>query len=263
MTAAAPAPGLGRAARAAGHRLLALGVVGSTMDEARSLFAFGDAGPLWITATSQTSGRGRHGRQWQSPAGNFAATLLLPAPLPQREQPQLGFLAGVALHEAVASLAPGLTDLALKWPNDLLLARAKLAGLLVEGLGGGRALAIGFGVNLAVAPPGLPYAATALAAHGHTVTPTMLLAALSHHFADRLSSLAAPAGLAAIRRAWQERALPPGTLLAVSLPSGRQQGRFAGIDEHGRLLLNTAAGRLAVDAGDVFPLDMAAPTPQV
>src|SRR5262245_61818354 len=119
---------------AAGWRLIALDRTGSTNQEALRLARSGEAGPLWITAVEQTAGRGRRGRSWHSPPGNHYASLLLTDPGPADRAPQLSFVAALALHDAVSALAPGLSSrLRFKWPNDLLLDGAKVAGILVEG----------------------------------------------------------------------------------------------------------------------------------
>ena len=95
-------------------------------DAARCGAATAIAGRLWIVAGEQRAGRGRHGRPWVSPRGNLYASLLLVDPCEPAVAPQLGFVAGLALHEAVAA-ETGLAAprLALKWPNDLLLDGAK------------------------------------------------------------------------------------------------------------------------------------------
>ena len=124
------------------------------MDEARALALQGQATPLWLVADEQSGGRGRHGRSWVSPPGNLYATLLLPEPCAPAVAPELGFVAGTALHAAVSLLIGlGPPRLALKWPNDLLLDGAKTAGLLLEGLhvGGRFIVLIGFGVNISSA----------------------------------------------------------------------------------------------------------------
>lgn len=112
----------------AGVRLESLGTTASTNAEARLRAQRGDNGPLWITATSQTQGRGRHGRTWISPPGNLYASLLLHDPAPFEDAPQLAFVAALAVRDAVVreaeALAPWLT---FKWPNDLLLAERKCA----------------------------------------------------------------------------------------------------------------------------------------
>src|SRR5262245_9745242 len=121
-------------ASAAGVRLVAHEVLTSTNTEGLALARAGERGPLWVTAERQSAGRGRRGRSWTSERGNLFASLLLTDPAPAEHWPELSFVAALALHDAVAELAPPLKpQLAIKWPNDLLLTRAKFAGILVEG----------------------------------------------------------------------------------------------------------------------------------
>src|SRR5712691_5658318 len=118
----------------AGVRHITYDTLGSTNAEALTLARAGERGPLWITAKSQSVGRGRRGSAWSSPPGNLYATLLLSEPSPPEVAPQLSFVAALALHDAVAQCAPQLGPLLkVKWPNDLLLNGKKLAGILIEG----------------------------------------------------------------------------------------------------------------------------------
>jgi BirA family biotin operon repressor/biotin-[acetyl-CoA-carboxylase] ligase len=126
-------------ASAAGVQLVAHDVLGSTNAEALRLARQGERGPLWITANRQTAGRGRRERSWISEPGNLYASLLLTAPSPAEHWPELSFVAALAIHDAIVEVAAELKSrLAIKWPNDLLLAGAKFAGILIEGEGGGR-----------------------------------------------------------------------------------------------------------------------------
>src|SRR5262249_15532241 len=139
---------LDAAAIAAGMRLVAYPLLSSTNEHALRLAARGERGPLWIVAEPQTAGRGRRGRASVSPAGNLRATLLLADPAPIGVRPQLSFVAALAAVDALSSLAPFLAaQLAIKWPNDLLLAGRKVAGILLEGAGD--AVAVGIGINCA------------------------------------------------------------------------------------------------------------------
>lgn len=250
-------------AAAAGYRLLVVDVTESTNDDALRAAEGGDPGLLWIVAGEQRSGRGRHGRPWSSPPGNLYASLLLIEPCDVSLAPQLGFVAGLALHEAVEQVAgTGAPRLSLKWPNDLLVDGAKVAGLLLEGhrVGSGRAFAtvIGFGVNVASAPKDTPYPACALRGLRQDLTRESLFAALSKSFAGAFSAWKAaqsvgPAGFfAAMRLLWQERAAGLGTEVSVKLPSGERRGTFDGLDPHGRLRLITGDGLELIDAGDLY-----------
>jgi len=90
----------------AGTRHIAHDTLGSTNAEALALARSGERGPLWITARVQSSGRGRRGSAWVSPAGNLHATLLLTEPSAPACAPQLSFVAALAVHDATAECAP-------------------------------------------------------------------------------------------------------------------------------------------------------------
>lgn len=244
----------------AGFSRLGLAEVGSTNTHALDHAGQDIADRTWIVADRQTEGRGRHDRQWLSPPGNLYATLLLIDPCKVALSPRLGFVAGVALADAVGMLAPDIAC-ALKWPNDLMAragtheSYAKLSGILLEGrmLADGRqAVAIGIGVNIVDAPLIEGRAVASLAALGAAVDRDRVFGALAMAFARWLAAFAHGEGFAAIRAAWMERALPHGAALTINLPNGAQSGRFAGIDATGRLLLDTGQGMVHVDAGDVF-----------
>jgi BirA family biotin operon repressor/biotin-[acetyl-CoA-carboxylase] ligase len=225
-------------------------------------------------AEEQRTGRGRHGRQWASPPGNLYATLLLAEPCEPRLSPQLGFVAGLALHETVeAATGIGFPRLTLKWPNDLLLDGAKVAGLLLEGHriapGGRLAVVIGFGLNVASAPSGTPYPTIALRSVAASIEVDAVFPVLAETFSRRFAAWSAAArrdaadAFAVIRQDWLGRAAGLGTQVTLRLPSGERTGSFVGLDATGRLQLNTASGVELIDAGDLyFPdlLQAAAPT---
>ena len=248
--------------------------LGSTNDEAMARARAGARGPLLVVAESQTGGRGRHGRAWASPPGNLYASLLLTDPSALAVAPQLGFVAGVALALALRDLLGGDERLCLKWPNDVLFAGAKLAGLLLESATSvhGLACVIGFGVNCRWHPDGLAYPVTDLTrAAGRAITPADVLAALAPAFERQVRAWDRGAGFAGIRAAWLAIAAGVGERIIVRSSSRTVMGTFRSLDPTGRLLVETAAGCVAVDAGDVFlhgafPDDdpkraLAAPTP--
>ncbi|MEN5081712.1 biotin--[acetyl-CoA-carboxylase] ligase [Bosea sp. TWI1241] len=246
---------LGEAARAAGYRVTMRDEVASTMEEARRALGEGDPGRLWIVARSQNAGRGRHGRQWGSPPGNLYASLLLVAPCEPAVAPQLGFVAGLALHDAVAAVT-GLNapSLALKWPNDLLIDGAKVSGLLLEGesRAGRLSVILGMGVNIASHPSDTPYPVTHLRAHAPAASVERVLAALADSWAKRFAGWQLPGGFGPVREAWLARAAWLGQEITLRLPQGPLVGRFRGIDAGGRLELETGEGLRLIDAGDLF-----------
>jgi BirA family biotin operon repressor/biotin-[acetyl-CoA-carboxylase] ligase len=249
-------------AESSGYRLIAIDSTGSTNDEAAAALRAGDPGRLWIVAGEQRAGRGRHGRAWTSPRGNLYASLLLVDPCEPATAPQLGFIAGLALHEAAAAeTGLGAPRLALKWPNDLLLDGAKAAGLLLEGhqgRDGGFAVVIGFGVNVAAAPSDAGYPTAALRSARPDLSAAALLRSLSRTFAERFETWRRARGegigdaFRPVRGEWLTRAAGVGGTVTIRLPSGARSGAFVGLDHAGRLQLWTPAGTELIDAGDLF-----------
>jgi BirA family transcriptional regulator, biotin operon repressor / biotin---[acetyl-CoA-carboxylase] ligase len=243
-------------ASAAGVRLLAYNEIDSTNAEALRLKRQGQHGPLWITAERQSAGRGRRGRKWISIPGNLHASLLLTDPGPVAHWPQLSFVAALAVHDAVVEVAPEIRPiLELKWPNDLLLAGAKFAGILIEGEGKEEegAVAIGIGINCTAHPAGAAYPATDLAAAGASVTAAALFAALSVKMPGRLAQWNRGDGFATIRADWLARAAGLGESIRVGLADRELTGRFEGLDDAGCLVLIAPDGAKAVvAAGDVI-----------
>ena len=241
-------------ATAAGVRLIAHEVLGSTNAEALNLARQGERGPLWVTADRQSAGRGRRGRAWISPPGNLYASLLLTRPAAAEHWPQLSFVAALAIHDAVVEVAADLKPrLAIKWPNDLLLAGAKFAGILIEGEGDVNAVAVGIGVNCASHPADTDFPATDLAAAGAAVSPATLFSALSIKVLGRIAQWNAGEGFSTIRADWLARASGMGEGVRVRLAERELVGRFETLDEAGALVLRLADGSTTtIAAGDVF-----------
>jgi BirA family biotin operon repressor/biotin-[acetyl-CoA-carboxylase] ligase len=232
----------------------------STNAEAFNRARAGEPGGLWITAGEQTAGRGRRGRAWSTGKGNLAASLLLIDPAPPVVAATISFVAGVALHQTVIDVAgPALAErLSLKWPNDLLLDRHKVAGILVEGekLAGGRfAVVIGMGVNCVSHPQieGTAYPASDFTARNTPIDSETLFDRLVNRMAEEMERWDAGAGFSTIRSAWLARSGGLGETIRVNLPDRSVEGRFEALDEMGRLILLRADGkREALSAGDVF-----------
>lgn len=199
---------------------------------------------LWLRADRQTGGKGRHGREWESPPGNLYASTLVRLRSGDPSAPTLALVAAVALHETVSLHAAGIL---IKWPNDLLSGGAKLAGVLLERAG--ETVVIGFGVNLAHHPADLDRPATSLAALAGTAPePQDFLETLADSFARWLARWRGE-GMAPVRKAWLAAAHSLGTALSAA----GEQGLFDGLDEAGALRLRLADGSMRViHAGDVF-----------
>jgi BirA family transcriptional regulator, biotin operon repressor / biotin---[acetyl-CoA-carboxylase] ligase len=240
----------------AGDELLRFGSIDTTMDEARRRYRVGARHRLWIVADRQEAGRGRGGRPWASPVGNLHMTLLTPTAIALREQPKLGFAAGVALAEAAEALLPPVVEVRLKWPNDLLLDGGKASGILLEGHGGGAAVAIGIGVNVTAHPPDVSYAASHLRMFDDAVDRDVLFAKLAVRLVESVRSFEGE-GFAPTRERWLRRAAHLGRMVEVRGHRGPQRGRFLDLDAEGCLLLEFDGGVTPIEAGDVFPLDKA------
>lgn len=205
----------------------------------------------WLVADRQVAGRGRQGREWFDGAGNFMGSTVVRPGSGDPPAHTLALLAGVALYEAVAPLLAEPQALSLKWPNDLLHGRAKLAGILLEGAGD--AVVVGIGVNLAAAPQVEGRETIALSALGPAPDRDAFaqgLAASFDHEIERWRTV----GIAPLLRRWQAAAHPVGTALSVHEPAGGTvAGTFAGLDETGSLLLRLEDGATrTIHAGDVI-----------
>lgn len=242
-----------------GYRREAHGQLSSTSSIALERARAGVAGGLWVTADIQTEGRGRRGRSWTTERGNLAASLLLLDPAEPAIAASVSFVAGLALHQTIIDLAgPALADrLRLKWPNDLLIDRRKVSGILVEGekLADGRfAVVIGMGVNCGSHPDvGAGYVAGDLVSAGAVLDPELLFGRLAFNMAAEIERWDRGRGFAAIRASWLERAIGVGEAITVNLPDRTIDGNFDTLDGDGRLILKRPdGGRETISAGDLF-----------
>jgi len=240
-----------------GYGRRVLPVVDSTNAEAARV-ASGLSGPEWILGLRQTAARGRRGRAWLNPPGNFAATLVMRP----RETPDVvalrSFVASLALFDAVAAVSGTAVGLALKWPNDVLANGGKLAGILLEGLGGpDRHLAIGIGVNLLSTPdqaavePDAVAPVSLLGETGVRVTPEAFLEALAVAWARHEESFVTY-GFDPIRSLWLSRAARLGETVTARTLRETRTGIFETVDGAGQLVLKTSLGRVTIAAADVF-----------
>ncbi|MEO0995391.1 MAG: biotin--[acetyl-CoA-carboxylase] ligase [Pseudomonadota bacterium] len=234
-----------------------LPTVDSTNAEAARRAAAGEPGPLWITATEQTAGRARRGRDWVCSDGNLFATLLLRPSMPPRDAALISFVACLAVAD-LASVTPA--SVTLKWPNDVLVDRRKVAGILLESAGLSDRLewlAVGIGVNLVGAPAmdqirtdGTP-AISLLEAGGPRLTPDAALERLAPAMAHWLGVFESQ-GFPPIRTAWLARAAHLGERIGAGLPNERLEGVFEAVDDSGNLVLNTASGPRRIAAAEIY-----------
>ncbi|MGI9509302.1 MAG: biotin--[acetyl-CoA-carboxylase] ligase [Geminicoccaceae bacterium] len=240
-----------------GFTLHHLEAVGSTNDVIARLALEGAPSGTMVLADRQTKGRGRLGRAWQSAPGNLQASILLRVDCPLKNAPQLSLLAGVALGETLARHGPEDLDLALKWPNDVLIGGAKVAGILLETTGDERErlvhVTIGLGMNVVWSPVDVDYPVTSLASAGFGArSPKDWLFIYVSNLAIWLDRWQRD-GFAVIRDAWRARSYGLGELIRFRVRSEQIDGRFVDLTEKGALLIERADGtRLEMTAGDVI-----------
>ena len=203
----------------------------------------------WLVTRRQSAGKGRAGRQWEDGAGNFMGSTVVTL-RPADPPPQtLALVTGLATAQAVAAL-PGAPEAMLKWPNDLFVDGAKLAGILLERAGD--SVVVGVGVNLLRAPAVAGRATTALADHDLQIDLGEFADLLANWFANAIASWRR-GEWDALRAAWLARAHPEGTPLSVNDRNGQPiTGTFAGLATDGAALLRLADGTVRpIHAGDV------------
>lgn len=224
---------------------------GSTNDDVASLAREGAPEGIWLRAGRQSGGRGRQGREWHSPPGNLYASTLVRLRPGDPPAPTLALVAAVALHEVASTFVVVGVSIEIKWPNDLLVAGAKLSGILLERIGD--AIVVGFGVNLADHPDEPDRPAINMGMLGGAPDPARFTEALAASFA-RWVGRWRDEGLEPVRTGWLAAAHPPGTALSTHTADGAWvEGLFDGLDESGALRLRLADGSVQViHAGDVF-----------
>ena len=230
----------------------------STNAEALRL-APGLSGPAWILAREQTAARGRRGRGWSMPDGNFAGTLILRPKGGPAAAAQFSFVAALALYDALGDACGPSARLAIKWPNDVLLNGGKVAGILLESTGraGGYDLAIGIGVNLIGAPdasavePGAVPPVSLLGETGLRIAPEVFLDALAPAYA-RWEAAFVHQGFTALREEWLAHAARLGEVIRARTGTQTREGTFETIDSAGNLILRMSSGPVAIPAAEVF-----------
>ena len=235
---------------------IVLDEVDSTMAEAARI-APDLKHPTWIMARHQTAAKGRRGRPWVHPAGNFAATFVMKPGGNPASAALRSFMAANALFEALA-LKIDRTCLSTKWPNDVLLNGGKVAGILLESTGvAGRVdwLSIGIGVNLKTVPQGIRdshFPPVSLEGEGGDPTdPHEFLSMLASNMATQ-ERLFDELGFAPIRKSWLRQAARLGEVITAKTSREEITGTFETIDEAGQLVLNTPRGRVTIPAADVY-----------
>ena len=238
-----------------GIRILRYGVLDSTNEQAKTLIEAGFSEKFVVSSDRQTDARGRNGRQWQSLPGNLACSIVVCPSVPPARLSELSFVASVAVQRCIKKLIP-THSVKTKWPNDILVASAKMSGILLEvasAVGSKHSsVIVGIGVNVASAPDKLKYPATCLRDLGCEVSVDVLFFDLIERFLE-LENEWAVAGLDIILAEWLDHAVGLGEKILVKTGDRELEGVFENLDERGALLLRGADGRVdKISAGDVF-----------
>jgi BirA family biotin operon repressor/biotin-[acetyl-CoA-carboxylase] ligase len=242
-----------------GWRLEQYDALQSTSDRCILRAKSGEPEGLAVLALRQTAGRGSRGRHWESPVGNLNLSVLLRPQMLMARSSIFALLAGIAVADAVSAFLPADIAPVLKWPNDVLLGGAKLAGILIDAAPKGNAadwLVIGIGINLAQAPELAGRRTTNLAAFGAKAKPTEAAQIVLDNLRLWLQTLN-ESGASAILDAWQQRAHAVGTELRLTGADATTTGRFAGLSQTGELLLDVgnrierfSTGEILMGAGN-------------
>jgi BirA family transcriptional regulator, biotin operon repressor / biotin---[acetyl-CoA-carboxylase] ligase len=220
---------------------------------------------MWFVTSEQTAGRGRRHRPWMAPRGNLASSVLETLDMTPAVAATLGFAAGLALEAALRRVSrsgaigagePDGTKFSLKWPNDVLAGREKLAGILLEAeaVPGSRlAVVVGIGTNVVAAPEGTPMPATSLLKLGIEISAEDLFLALSDSWVEFRDIWDQGCGFGEIRKRWLSQATGLGQAVAVQTGGVTIAGIFDTIDDTGCLIVRTSTGdRVPISAGDVY-----------
>lgn len=231
----------------------------STVDKAKEFALEGACEGTVIIAKTQTAGRGRRGRVWQSPVGNLYVTYITYPKCHLAKVAELSFVTCVAVGEALQTfLASENANLIYKWPNDLLLNQKKVGGILLEIIPLDPdekeefALSISFGINLSKMPVNPLYPVTSFKEEGIAMDYDRVLNATCESLQKKIQ-LWQTQGFEPIKKAWLEKAFGLDENIKVTYRDSFKEGIFKGIDEKGALLLeDDNQSVLKIPAGDII-----------
>jgi len=245
-----------------GYDIRIFDVLDSTNHECRRIADTGFAGNTWVSASAQSAGKGRRGREWVSQPGNLFTSLLYAIDCDLGTASQLSFVAALAVRDVVVDILQAPDIVHCKWPNDVLLGGKKVSGILLETAGKGSAapshVIIGIGINVAHHPEQVQYPTTDLQSElgqkidVEKIDVAIVLERLIHSM-DHWILRWKERGFSVIRQAWKDSSHGMGQEIIVRLPDETLKGRFVDLDETGALILEFEGKRRHITAGDVFP----------
>lgn len=242
------------------YNLLIFETIDSTNSEALNLANSGTSGNFVVFSRKQTAGRGSKRKSWVSIEGNLHASILIETQVDPKKYPQLSFVIANAMYDSIAELAKSnkldSVDIALKWPNDVLIKDKKVAGILLESINvkGKNYIVIGFGVNIKVAPTELDCPATCLSDEGIKIdNPDEFLNILMNKFNKLYKQWIIDDNFIATRKNWMKRAYNLNKVITVDDGVRRISGMFKEIDFDGSMRLQLASGQMCnISSGDII-----------
>ena len=223
--------------------IIILDEIDSTNNEAQRILDNNNNFPLWIIANEQTSGRGRKNRYWVSQKGNFMGTFILEHEIEKQYIPHLSFVTSLALKKTIDGFNSGMTDIFLKWPNDIIINDSKCAGILIESLRSNNDkeyLAIGIGVNLVKFPLNSSFKASSLKKEfNFDVDRDEFLNELNINLLENIKRWEKGKNFSQILEDWKKFAYKINENISMLLPTGKKlDGIFSDLNDQGGLILS-------------------------
>ncbi len=233
--------------------------IDSTNCEAKRLALEGTPA-TWILGLNQTNGRARGKKIWHSASKNFTSSLLFYPKIDESKIAFYSFVAGLAVYDCLIKIGINSNQICLKWPNDVLLNKKKIGGILLECVSLNssekKALIVGFGLNLVSCPDQTMLGDDALPADyvnnyvKQVPNSKEFLKILIQAF-TKWSDLLLNREFSRISDAFLKRSIPIGTAIKIKTVNNSTIGSFFGLNEHGSLILKCSSGLIEVSAGDV------------
>lgn len=231
--------------------------IDSTNKEAIRKLEDGAKTGLWITASEQTLGRGRSGRDWVSKPGNLYCSLIHKVGGDIQKSAQLTFVASLAVRESISEFIAD-DHIKCKWPNDILVHGKKICGILLEShevSNGDNYMIIGIGVNVAHHPDNTMYKTTHINEQSEHIFSHVDVFFILTHKMSQWIDLWQQRGFEHIRESWLTHATGIGENIKVRLPNEQFEGRFIDLDSNGALMLEMGSETKLIHSGDVFFAD--------
>ena len=234
----------------------------STQEDAKALALAGAPHGSLVVTDDQTGGRGRGSRTWSCPPGsNIAMSLILRPALALPQVPALTLVAGLAVSQGIADLLPAewQDQILIKWPNDVVIRKRKICGILTETQlrpdGSVDACIVGIGINVrqTMFPEELrEIAGSILSQTGIRVGRSALIASFSGRMEEYYETFAAARSFAPLIDRYEKRLINRDAPIRVLDPAGEWEGMAQGVDESGALIVTAQDGTLhRIGAGEV------------